>query len=118
MTRALHLDVVPDQSTQSFLRCLKRFAARRDLPAKFLSDNGKTLAAAKYIKNVMKDGTVTKYLTGLGTEWTFNVECAPWWGSRMSGGSFDRRMGESIAPYDVASTPRDFKPRTRHARAV
>ena len=88
VTRALHLDVVPDQSTQSFLRCLKRFAARRGLPAKFLSDNGKTFkAAAKYIKSVMKDGTVTKYLTGLGTEWMFNVERAPWWG-----GVFERMV--------------------------
>lgn len=58
------------------------------MPAKFLSDNGKTFkAAAKYIKNVMKDGTVTKYLTGLGTEWMFNVERAPWWG-----GVFERMV--------------------------
>ena len=81
VTRAVHLDVVPDQSTQSFLRCLKRFAARRGLLAKFLSDNGKTFkAAAKYVKSVMKDGTVKRYLAGLGTEWLFNVEHAPWWG--------------------------------------
>ena len=81
VTRAIHLDMVPDQSMQSFIRCLKRFAARRGLPAKLLSDNGKTFkAAAKYIRNVMKDGTVKTYLTGLGTEWLFSVERAPWWG--------------------------------------
>lgn len=29
------------QSTETFIRCLKRFAARRGLPRKFLFDNGK-----------------------------------------------------------------------------
>ena len=32
VTRAIHLDVVCDLSTEVFLRCLKRFAARRGLP--------------------------------------------------------------------------------------
>ena len=35
----------------------------------------------------MKDGTVKIYLTGLGTEWLFNVERAPWWG-----GTFERMV--------------------------
>ena len=86
VTRAVHLDVVPDQSTQSFIRCLKRFSARRGLPAKFISDNGKTFkAAAKYLKTVFRDEKVKEYLTGLETDWTFNVERAPWWG-----GAFER----------------------------
>ena len=85
MTRAVHLDVMADQSTETFLRCLKRFSARRGLPAKFISDNRKTFkAAAKYLKTVFKDayGTVKEYLSGLGTDWMFNVERTPyaWWG--------------------------------------
>ena len=39
VTRAIHLDIVCDLSTETFLRCLKHFAARRGLPRKFLSDN-------------------------------------------------------------------------------
>ena len=86
VTRAVHLDVVPDQATETFLRCLRRFAARRGLPAKFISDNGKTFkAAAKYLKAVFKDGKVKEYLAGLGTDWLFNIERAPWWG-----GAFER----------------------------
>ena len=70
MTRAVYLDAVPDQSTETFLRCLKRFSARRGLPAKFISDNGKTFkAATKYLKAVIKDGKVKEYLAGLGTDW-------------------------------------------------
>ena len=88
VTRAVHLDVVADQSTETFLRCLKRFSARRGLPAKFISDNGKTFkAAAKYLRTVFKDGTVKEYLSGLGTDWMFNVERAPWWG-----GTFERMV--------------------------
>ena len=42
---------------------MKRFAARRGILSKFLSDNGKTFkAAAKYIKVVLKDATVKEYL--------------------------------------------------------
>ena len=88
VTRAVHLDVVPDQSTQSFIRCLKRFSARRGLPAKFISDNGKTFkAAAKYLKTIFRDEKVQEYLTSLKTDWIFNVERAPWWG-----GAFERMV--------------------------
>ena len=88
MTRAVHLDAVSDQSTLTFLRCLKRFAARRGLPRQFVSDNGKTFkAAAKYIQAVFKDSTVKENLADLGTEWFFNIERAPWWG-----GAFERMV--------------------------
>ena len=86
VTRAVHLDATPDQTTSTFLRCLKRFSARRGLPVKFISDNGKTFkAASKYLKSVFKDGTVKEYLENVGTSWKFNVERAPWWG-----GAFER----------------------------
>ena len=78
MTRAIHLDIVTDLSTETFLRCLKRFAARRGMPSKFVSDNGKTFkAAAKFIKAVFKDDVVVEHLSGLGVEWKFNLEKGP-----------------------------------------
>ena len=84
VTRAVHLDAVPDQSTPTFIRCMKRFVARRGLPKRFISDNGKTFkAAARYLDSVFKDGTVQEHLTGLGVTWQFNVERAPWWGGRI-----------------------------------
>lgn len=88
VTRAVHLEVVPDQSTPAFIRCMKRFAARRGLPKRFISDNGKTFkAAAKYLDAVFKDGSVQEHLTGIGITWQFNVERAPWWG-----GAFERMV--------------------------
>ena len=81
VTRAVHLEIVPDMSTQTFIRSLKRFAARRGLPHKFISDNGKTFkAAAKVVKAVINDKNVQQHLSGIGVEWVFNIEKAPWWG--------------------------------------
>ena len=81
VTRAIHLDIVPDLSAMTFMQCLKRFAARRGLPRKFLSNNGKTFkAAAKFLSVVFKDDTVQEHLVNQGGQWIFNVKCAPWWG--------------------------------------
>lgn len=86
ITRAVHLDITTDLSTETFLRYLKRFAARRGLPHKFLSDNGKTFkAAARFMKTVFKDKMVLNHLSDRGVEWLFNIEKAPWWG-----GAFER----------------------------
>ena len=88
VTRAVHLDIVMDMTTETFIRCLKRFAAQRGLPQRFISDNGNTFkAAAKFLKSVSKDDTVRDYLAEKGWELTFNVERAPWWG-----GAFERMV--------------------------
>ena len=59
VTRAVHPDIVTDMSTETFMRCLKCFAARRVMPCKFASDNGKTVkAAARFIKAVLRDDVV------------------------------------------------------------
>ena len=53
VVRAVHLDIVSNLSTEAFLRSVKRFAARRELPRRFLSDNGKTFKlAATLIKAI------------------------------------------------------------------
>lgn len=88
VTRAVHLDIVTDLSTETFIRCLKRFAARRGFPRKFLSDNGKTFkAAARFVKTVFKDDLVQNHLSSRGVDWMFNIEKAPWWG-----GAFERMV--------------------------
>ncbi len=82
VTRVVHLDVTTDLSTETIIRCLKRFAARRGLPRKFLSANGKTFkAAARFIE------AVCDYLAGRGVDWLYNIEKAPWWG-----GAFERMV--------------------------
>ena len=81
VTRAVHLEVVPDLTTAAFLRSLKRFAACRGLPRRFVSDNNKTFkAVSKTIKAMMDHEDVQRYLSGVGVQWTFNLARAPWWG--------------------------------------
>ena len=80
-TRAIHLEVVLDMTTQSFLRCFKRFVSRRGMPQRMVSDNGTTFkGAARTIKQIMKHPEVERHLSGRKVEWTFNIERAPWWG--------------------------------------
>ena len=81
VTRAVHLELVSDMSAPTFVRCLKRFAARRGLPREFVSDNGKAFhAAAKTLKDIANQPNLRAYLTNFCIEWTFNLEKAPWWG--------------------------------------
>ena len=81
VVRAVHLDLVPDMSAQTFLRSLKRFTARRGLPSRVISDKGETFkAAAKTIQSVVGHPDVKRYFSGLGMKWVFNIPKALWWG--------------------------------------
>ena len=41
-TRAVHLELVPNLSVESFIRALTHFKRRRGIPVLIVSDNGKT----------------------------------------------------------------------------
>ena len=78
VTRTIHLELVSDMSTVTFVRALKRFSARRGLPRKILSDNAKTFkAAAKLLKTIFECQEVKDYLSNVGVEWVFNPEPEP-----------------------------------------
>ena len=47
ITRAVHLELVSDMTTQAFLAALDRFIARRGLPLHMYSDNGGNFTGAK-----------------------------------------------------------------------
>ncbi|XP_026481936.1 uncharacterized protein LOC113389088 [Ctenocephalides felis] len=51
-TKAIHLDLVCDLSTESFLQTLKRFIARRGLPSNIFSDNATTFVGANNLKKI------------------------------------------------------------------
>ena len=88
VTRAVHLELVQDMTTTTFVRCLKRFTARRGLPRKIISDNAKTFkATAKLINAIISQREVKDYLSRVRVEWSFNLEKAPWWG-----GIFERMV--------------------------
>ena len=81
VTRAAHLDLVPNLNTLTFLRSFKRFTSRHGVPAKMISDNGKTFkSASKTIYNLFIDPMIKKHFSDLQLEWSFNLEQGPWWG--------------------------------------
>ena len=78
-TRALHLEIVPDLDTATFLLCFKRFVSRRGLPSIIVTDNAKTFkAASKTIVKLFKSKEIVSYLTHRKIQWKFNVAKAPW----------------------------------------
>ncbi|XP_028415551.1 uncharacterized protein LOC114538623 [Dendronephthya gigantea] len=79
-SRALHLDLVPDMTSEAFVRSLERFIGRRGIPALIISDNGKTFKG-KEIKN---------FIASRGIKWRYIVEKSPWWGG------FYERMVRSV----------------------
>ena len=72
VTRAVHLDLVPDLLASSFLRSLKRFIGRRGIPNLMISDN------ATCFKN--EEVKLSEELLNMGVKWKFIVEAFPWWG--------------------------------------
>ena len=80
-TQALHLELTQDLTADSFLLAFRRFAGRRGLPFKIMSDNAKTFKASSQEVTKIKQSPQTKqYLTNKRVEWDFIVEKAPWWG--------------------------------------
>ena len=79
VTHAIHLELVLNMSAPTFLRCLKHVTAKRRLPSKFVSDNGKAFqVAARTLKDIVNQPQFTRYLAEVGIKWTFNLEKAPW----------------------------------------
>ena len=84
LTRAVHLEILPSQTTQEFIQALKRLIARRCRPKVIYSDSAKTFEkASKWIKRVYKELLVTEQV-----KWKFNLSRTPWWG-----GQFERMVG-------------------------
>ena len=72
VTRAVHLDLVPNTSASAFIRSLKRFIGRRGVPNMMISDN------ASCFKN--EEVKLNAELLEMGVKWRFIVEASPWWG--------------------------------------
>ena len=88
-TRGMHLELVPDLNTYTFLNCFRKFCARRGTPRIANSDNAKTfIAAAKLLRRFSQDDTFHTYLESHRIIWKFNLPRASWWG-----GYFERMVG-------------------------
>ena len=101
--RAVHLELVSDQTSEAFLAALRRFVARRGRPQRIHSDHGtnfigakhqlKSLAQALASKSISSD--ITDYCASMGIEWSFIPERAP-----NFGGLWESTV-KSVNPFPV-----------------
>ena len=74
VTRAVHLEVVTDLSTENFLQAFRRFSSRKFLPVIMISDNESTfLAAADELKELF---TSKSLLDNLSQKEIYPQTCA------------------------------------------
>lgn len=80
--KAVHLEIVTDISTESFLAALDRFTSRRGIPAKIYTDCGTNfVGAAKQIKTLLDADNVRQAVSAhVQCEWHFNPPGAPHFG--------------------------------------
>lgn len=84
VTRAVHLELVSDLSTEKFLLAFKRFTARRGLCRVIYSDNARTFKRAdqdlRALWEAIKEPELLKYFSKRGITWKYIAERAAWWG--------------------------------------
>lgn len=84
VTRAVHLELTDDSTTNSFLQAFRRFVARRGLPEVIYSDNAKTFKRAEREINKSVEASMNDPLSSYSSmhkiKWKAIAECAPWWG--------------------------------------
>nr|CAH7757847.1 unnamed protein product [Callosobruchus chinensis] len=91
-TRAIHLEIATDLSTDSFLAALRRFCARRGKPTKLFSDNGTNFIGAKNeinaLTNILRQScqSITNFCSNQGIEWKFIPAHAPHFGDLWEAG--------------------------------
>ncbi|XP_062533330.1 uncharacterized protein LOC134202319 [Armigeres subalbatus] len=84
-TRAVHLDVAHNLTTQACLMAIRRFICRRGKPIEFFSDNGTNFKGASKLMVQAIDGECEDVLTDSRTRWNFNPPSAP-----HMGGAWER----------------------------
>ena len=88
-TRAVHLEVVSDLSTDTFILAFRRFASRKSLPQIMMSDNASTYAsAAEELSALLQAEELETTLGSHGVVWKFIPKKAPWFG-----GFWERLIG-------------------------
>ncbi|XP_072392238.1 uncharacterized protein [Diabrotica undecimpunctata] len=87
-TKAVHLELVSDLTTEAFLVAFRRFCARRGKPSQIHSDNGTNFTGANNeLKELSKflyanENTLSESLNDIGVSWSFIPAYSPHIGSR------------------------------------
>ena len=84
ISRAAHLEELPNQTTGGFIKALKQLTATRGRPQVIYSDNAKTfVSASKWEQKINKDIEFRNFLASEKIKWKFNLSRAPWWGEQF-----------------------------------
>ncbi|XP_052737821.1 uncharacterized protein LOC128198126 [Bicyclus anynana] len=115
-TKAIHLELVGDMTSESFIGAMKRFTARRGKCAHMWSDQGRTfigankeLAAAWAEAKLEFDGQIAESLALDGTQWHFIPAYSPHMGGLWEAGVKSmkyhlKRIMQSNLTYEEMST--------------
>lgn len=117
-TRAIHLELVTDLSSDAFIAALKRFISRRgkcsdiysDCGSNFVGAKRKLLEVEKLSKSKSYNKNINQYLSDIGINWHFNVPGAPHMGGLWEAGikstkyHLKRVVGETKLTYEEFAT--------------
>lgn len=108
-TRAVHIELVSDLSSDKFLQSLRRFIARRGLPSHCYSDNGKNFVGASN-KLYQERNKIVNFASTEGIKWHFITPRTPhqgglWEAAIKSGKSLlAKATRNSILTYEELET--------------
>ena len=93
VTRAIHLELMYDMTTQQFLLGFRRFVACHGKPNRIISDNAAQFKLAsetinKVWRQILTEEDIVSYSANENIQWVFTVELAPW-----MGGFYERLVG-------------------------
>ncbi|KIH69489.1 integrase core domain protein [Ancylostoma duodenale] len=101
-TRALHLEMVADNTTAQSSLAFRRFTACRGTPESVLSDNAPTFKLGREIlvnelTKIDQDAEVRVFAADNGLKWSFITPLSPW-----KGGFYERLVGSVKTPLKKA----------------
>lgn len=115
-TKAVHLELVTELSTEAFVACLDRFVSRRGVPALIRSDNATNYTGTeRYLREVTNFLDVNKVdigtaLSRRGIRWTFSPPGCPHWGGifeavvKSAKTHLGRVVGQTVLTFEELAT--------------
>lgn len=93
-TKAVHLELVSQLTTDAFIACLERFMARRGVPTRIFSDNATNFVGAdrrlkelwNHFRKPSTQERITEYCNIKETEWNFIPPASPHFGGLWEAG--------------------------------
>ncbi|GBN62633.1 hypothetical protein AVEN_19041-1, partial [Araneus ventricosus] len=110
-TKAVHIEIVGDLTSEAFIAALKRFIGRRGKPTEIYSDCGTNFIAAdrelrRVVASLRKDEPVNKFFMEESIGWKFNPPAAPHFGGLWEAAiksaklHLKRTIGKQILTYE------------------